>query len=377
MQESNSDVKAFDSFRALNNEADLGERDQLFRDTARLFTFVWDRCDDRQVEQYDAVLCQLAELVEVEGRSEVAQMLAPLERAPGTVVVKLANDSFEVAQPLLEFSNVLSDDDLIDIVSRASEEHRVAIAGRSSVAERVGDAIVTHGGQQSVIRLVRNENAELGQDTLSALVKKASKDAGVAENLRGRSGIDWKNLYDKISSAGEKVQQKLFVTDKKAEPGTMDKVNAVVFNRMRNKAGFSSKEWRMAWNQVKALADRRQLDQKSLARFARFGYGHHFSAAMCVMLGLKQDVFVKWLASQDYLAISVGAKTLGMDPDVFAKGLSILPWRDFPTPDDITNVSEKFKALETEEAEGIFELWRQHAFRRKSPSMRNKVAATG
>eukprot|EP01035_Chromulina_nebulosa_P003229 gene3229-4399_t len=137
--------RAFSTFRVLNGDANILERDQLFRNMAQLYSYVSDRCDDEQVAQYDEVLCQLAALVEVEARTHVAKLLAPLDRAPGNVVNKLANDTIEVAAPLLEFSNVLSDDDLIEIVTKQSEEHRVAIAGRTNVPERVGDAIVEPG----------------------------------------------------------------------------------------------------------------------------------------------------------------------------------------------------------------------------------------
>src|SRR5690606_12255519 len=159
MSELDESQKAFSSFRVLNGEDNHSEREQLFRNMAQLFSYVSDRCDDEQVSQYDDVLCQLAELVEVEARAHVAKLLAPLERAPGTVVVKLANDDIEVAKPLLEFSSVLSDDDLIDIIGRQSEEHRVAIAGRVNVPERVGGAIVAHGGTAPLPRLARHANA--------------------------------------------------------------------------------------------------------------------------------------------------------------------------------------------------------------------------
>src|ERR1041384_1918139 len=102
--------RAFSTFRVLNGDDNIVERDQLFRNMAQLYSYVSDRCDDEQVAQYDDVLCQLAELVEAEARSHVAKLLAPLERAPGNVVVKLANDTIEVAGPPLEFSNVLSAD---------------------------------------------------------------------------------------------------------------------------------------------------------------------------------------------------------------------------------------------------------------------------
>src|SRR3569623_2327576 len=169
-------VRAFSTFRVLNGDSNILERDQLFRNMAQLYSYVSDRCDDEQVAQYDEVLCQLAELVEVEARTRVAKLLAPLDRAPGNVVNTLANASIEVARPLLEFSNVLNDDDLIDIVSNQSEAHRVAIAGRNTVPERVGDAIVEHGGAPSVGRLVQNAQAELGKETIHKLVAKASGD---------------------------------------------------------------------------------------------------------------------------------------------------------------------------------------------------------
>jgi hypothetical protein len=369
-QEMEDGQRAFSTFRVLNGDSNILERDQLFRNMAQLYSFVSDRCDDEQVAQYDEVLCQLAELVEVEARTHVAKLLAPLERAPGNVVNKLANDTIEVAAPLLEFSNVLSDDDLIEIASNQSEEHRIAIAGRTSVPERVGEAIVEHGAGPSVVRLVRNEKAELGKQALQKLVARASTDASLVSDLRGRSDIDWTSMRDEIDAAGQKILETLGARSKPLDPVTAGKVNAVVYNRMRNRAGFSAQEWKVAYNQVKALSDRRQLDERALTRFARFGYGHHSAAALTVMLDVSPEVFVKWLAMQDYVATTVALRALGLAPDLFEALVATMPWRDLPTDQDKTNVRARFEALSQEEASGIFELWRSHAFRRKTGNER-------
>lgn len=364
MQEMEEGARAFSTFRVLNGDANVVERDQLFRNMAQLFSFVSDRCDDEQVAQYDEVLCQLAELVEVEARAHVAGLLAPLERAPGNVVVKLANDSYEVAAPLLQFSNVLSDDDLIEIVANQSEAHRSAIAGREGVAERVGEAIVQHGGSDSVTVLVRNPSAELGHGALEQLVQRAADNAALAADLRGRSDIDWKGLRAEIHSVGDKILEAIGVQPN-VDPVTVGKVSAVVYNRMRNRAGFSSHEWKVAYNQVKALADRKQLDERALLRFARFGYGHHTAAALSVMLKVSPEVFVKWLAMQDYTAITVATRALGISADLFEAMVSTMPWCDLPTDADRENVRRRFEALTADEASGIFELWRAHAFRKR------------
>lgn len=365
--------RAFSTFRVLNGDANILERDQLFRNMAQLYSYVSDRCDDEQVAQYDEVLCQLAELVEVEARSHVAKLLAPLDRAPGNVVSKLANDEIEVAAPLLEFSNVLSDDDLIEIASKQTEAHRVAIAGRTSVAERVGDAIVEHGGSQSVNRLVQNNHAEIGKATLHKLVARASGDMQLATDLRGRADIDWNSMRTEIGAAGQKVLDTLGARARPLDPVTADKVNQVVYNRMRNRAGFSAQEWKVAYNQVKALSDRRQLDERALVRFARFGYGHHSAAALTVMLAVSPEVFVKWLAMQDYVATTVALRALDLKADLFEALIATMPWRDLPTEEDKHNVRKRYEALTQEEASGIFELWRSHAFRRK-PAGNERVA---
>ncbi|MFN4211581.1 MAG: DUF2336 domain-containing protein [Devosia sp.] len=368
MSELDEGLRAFSSFRVLNGEDNHSEREQLFRNMAQLFSYVSDRCDDEQVAQYDEVLCQLAALVEVEARVHVAKLLAPLERAPGTVVVKLANDVIEVAKPLLEFSNVLSDDDLIDIIAGQSEEHRVAIAGRNTVPERVGEAIVEHGDRSSVVRLVRNANAEFDKATLEKLVERATRDAEIAADLRNRHDIDWKSLRGEIDSVSNKVLETLGEVDRRIDPVAAGKINAVVYNRMRNRAGFSANEWKVAYNQVKALSDRKQLNDRALARFARFGYGHHAAAALTVILSVAPEVFVKWLASQDYVAVTVALKAAGLQPDMFEAILATLPWRDLPSEADKKMVVSRFEALDTDEAQGIFELWRAHSFRKRAVS---------
>ncbi|QQR40162.1 DUF2336 domain-containing protein [Devosia rhizoryzae] len=374
MSEIDEGHRAFAQFRVLNGEDSHGEREQLFRNMAQLFSYVSDRCDDEQVAQYDEVLCRLAELVEVEARVHVAKLLAPLDRAPGTVVVKLANDDIEVARPLLEFSSVLSDDDLIDIVSRQSEEHRVAIAGRAELHDRVGQAIVEHGETASVVRLVRNGRAELDRATLEKLVERATRDAEIAADLRGRHDIDWKSLRGEIDQAAGKILQSLGEVERPFDPVAAGKVNTVVYNRIRNRAGFNAQEWKVAYNQVRGLADRKQLDDRALARFARFGYGHHAAAALSVMLSVAPELVVKWLAGQDYVAVTVALRAAGLTPELFEAIVATLPWRDLPSDADKRMVTSRFEALDAEDAKNIFELWRAHSFRKRAPSEERQSA---
>ncbi|RDE10183.1 DUF2336 domain-containing protein [Pelagibacterium lacus] len=365
MSEARESLKAFANFRVLNGDSDASERDHLIRNLAQLFSYVSDRCDDEQVAQYDEVLCQLADIVEVEARSHVANLLAPLERAPGSVVLRLANDVIEVAEPLLEFSTVLSDDDLIEIAEHQSEAHRVAIAGRRDLASRVGEAIVAFGQEPSVTRLLKNEQARLSRSAIEKIAVIAQQSEALAQMLRSRSDIDWPHLRAEVSAIGARALESLGLMAREDGRVTASRVQAVVYNRIKNQAGFSAQEWKLAWNQVKALADRRRFDLKALHRFTRFGYGHHTAAGLTMLLEVRPEIIVKWLAMQDYVAFTVAARAIGLDADLFQAVVTVLPWRDMPSRLDIENVRRRFEALSEEEASEIFELWRSHSFRRR------------
>jgi len=270
----------------------------------------------------------------------------------------------------------LSDDDLIDIAAGLTEAHRVSIANRKDVGARVGDAIVEHGEQPSMARLVGNDTATLSTYALEKIVATAANDSAIAADLRSRTDVDWANLESQISEAGARVMSNLSLSARPVVSDDIEKANALVYARMRNRAGFSAEGWKLAWNQVKAMNDRRQLDKLALARFARFGYGHHLACGLTVMLNVPSEVFVKWLSAQDYVAFTVALRALGIESKLFSELFIKLPWRDTPSRVDVIQVAQRFETLGFEEARDIFRLWRAHTFRRKAnvPSRQAAVA---
>jgi hypothetical protein len=146
----------------------------------------------------------------------------------------------------------------------------------------------------------------------------------------------------------------------------MSSAKAIAYGRLKNRAGFSAQEWRLAWNQVKALNDRQQIDMTTLARFARFGYGHHVASSLTMMLNVPSEVLLKWLSTQDYVAVTISLRAMGMDPELVGPVFAALPWRDAPTKQDIDQVLQRFEALSSDEARDIFRLWRAHAFRKRA-----------
>ena len=74
---------------------------------------------------------------EVRVREALALNLKESSGIPHDVAVSLAKDVEQVALPVLQFSDVLTDDDLIEIIASQSPEKQVAIAKRKNVSDNV------------------------------------------------------------------------------------------------------------------------------------------------------------------------------------------------------------------------------------------------
>lgn len=109
---------------------------------------------------------------EVRVRKALAKNLAQTPLVPHDVAATLARDVDEVALPVLEFSEVLNDDDLVDIIgdNADSVEKQRAIASRAHVSEVVSATLVDIGHEDVMVDLMSNQGAEISEVTLQKVV---------------------------------------------------------------------------------------------------------------------------------------------------------------------------------------------------------------
>jgi uncharacterized protein (DUF2336 family) len=139
---------------------------------------------------YDA-LDLLARDQVVRVRRIVADALKDVAHAPPDVINRLARDSeIAVAGPILENSPVLSDDDLIAIVSESPIKGALAsIARRDQLAGVVADAVAKTGDVEAVGVLLANASAQIREDTLDWILERAPGVEGWHGPLVRRPGL--------------------------------------------------------------------------------------------------------------------------------------------------------------------------------------------
>lgn len=106
-------------------------------------------------------------------RRRCATRLADIKDAPANIVKLLAADDIEIARPLLEKSQALTDFDLMEICRLGSLDHRVLIAGREKVSETVSAALASIGEAPVIMALLKNLNAQLAPPTVNHIVSLA------------------------------------------------------------------------------------------------------------------------------------------------------------------------------------------------------------
>lgn len=119
-------------------------------------------------------------------RRRVAVRLAEIADAPSGLVRSLAIDTFEVAEPLLEKSETLTDFDLLEIIKAGNLEHRIAIARRDRVSEVVTATLISGGEYNVILAVLKNHGAHVAPPTIDHLVAAASEEAAYVPLLLKR-----------------------------------------------------------------------------------------------------------------------------------------------------------------------------------------------
>ena len=133
----------------------------------------------RRADRIGAVVNEVLETLAQDQVTRVRRMLAEelkeAENVPATVIRRLAHDADTlVAGPVLEFSPVLDDEILIEIIQGSPETAALsAISRRELLDAFVSDAVVATQDQQAITALLSNQSAQIREETLDQLVEQA------------------------------------------------------------------------------------------------------------------------------------------------------------------------------------------------------------
>ncbi len=124
-------------------------------------------------------------------RQILAEALKDVADAPPDIIKGLALDEeLVVSGPVLDFSPVLTDDDLLEIIEKGPAKGGLGtIARRSRVTENVADALADTDDDEAIADLLSNPSAQLREETLDGLIDRAESVELWHAPLAGRSNL--------------------------------------------------------------------------------------------------------------------------------------------------------------------------------------------
>ncbi|MPZ09644.1 MAG: DUF2336 domain-containing protein [Kiloniellaceae bacterium] len=158
----------------------------------------------------EEIFRKLAGDADVLVREALSANLRATPDLPHDLALALAKDVDSVSLPILKYSEVLTDDDLIEIVrGKDAAAKQVAIAQRSKVSVAVADALIGTGNETAVARLVANEGAELTEGALERVLSDYNASEAVAESFSRRPSLPPAISEHLVSAMAKKLQSYL------------------------------------------------------------------------------------------------------------------------------------------------------------------------
>ncbi|HEY0236571.1 MAG TPA: DUF2336 domain-containing protein [Afipia sp.] len=167
--------------------APAGERAEATRALARAWLISDLSQDDRAAAE--GALLMLLDDASPLVRQAMAQVFAGEHNAPPAIVAALASDQPSVSLPILEFSPLLLDSDLVDLVATGNCETQRAIARRFELPSPICAAIAEVGSAAAALELIENPDAALASFSIDRIVERHGHLAAIREALLQRDDL--------------------------------------------------------------------------------------------------------------------------------------------------------------------------------------------
>jgi len=221
---------------------------------------------------------------EVRVREALAVNLKHARDVPHEVAMALAKDVDRVAEPILKFSEVLTDGDLIEIIRTQGPAKQTAIAGRPVVSEAVSASLVETRNEAVVQTLVANEGAAISEKSLQQVVDEFGGREGVQAAMVHRPKLPVTVAERLVTLVSEKLKTEL--VSRHELPAALA-TDLLLQSRERAVLGISSEaEEQEVLTLVRQMRAHGRLTPSIVLRAAVMGDITFFEAALAELAGI-------------------------------------------------------------------------------------------
>jgi uncharacterized protein (DUF2336 family) len=193
----------------LARENSSEKRRELLNDVTDMFFSSQSDRSDLESNMFGDLMAKVAYELDVEVRKDLSARFTD-GSAPRKLAVALANDEeISVAAPILRNSASLTQADLIAVVEKQGDAHRLWVTKRNDVTEALSAALVSHGDDKVVASLIKNETARVSSETFDQIVDRAANNVDLQQPLVSRKTIPPEHLNKLFLSVNASLRAKI------------------------------------------------------------------------------------------------------------------------------------------------------------------------
>ncbi len=299
--------------RFLAEDTDPEVRAELAQKIGRLLPDLLASERERVCELTLETLQRLASDQLARVRAILAAEIKSLDCVPKEIVLALAHDVEEtVSVPVLEYSPLLSDNDLLEIVASARARSALAaVARRRGVSERVSDVIVASLDIESVSALLANPNSTIREHTMERIIDHAQAIADWQGPLVKRSDLSLRAMRRIAGFVGAALIRDLM------EHGNLDEESILHLKRcLRDRLDHDEEEAETKEDKariaVRAAKERGALDEHYVEEAVESAQRDIVIEALALLSNSQRSVIERIFSSRSSKAITALAWKAGL-----------------------------------------------------------------
>jgi uncharacterized protein (DUF2336 family) len=164
----------------------------------------------REFKVAEQIFRLLVRDTEVRVRAALAQNIKESREIPRDIVMVLARDVEQVSLPVLQFCEVLTETDLVELIEASEQVSRyLAISKRRSVPHLVSRALLRTENEQVTETLIHNNGAEIAEEELTLIIDRNQNNEGMMQALSARPRLPVSVVEKLVSVVSESLADTL------------------------------------------------------------------------------------------------------------------------------------------------------------------------
>jgi uncharacterized protein (DUF2336 family) len=226
-----------------------------------------------------------------------------------------ADEVLEVASPVLERSPLLSERDILSIITSGPPDGALAIvAKRAGLGETLADFVVEHGDENAVTQLLANDSAQIREETLDRILDKAPEVPEWHDPLVRRPQLSVQ-VTMRIAGFVARSLLDVLLTRSDLDPETAEVVRAIVAGRIESDLpaeGEDDDEEDPA-DEARRLHGEGQLDDGRLMDAVNAGKRRFATAGLAARASMSYETARDLLATRSAKAVTALAWKAGLE----------------------------------------------------------------